>query len=127
MVVDSWLDAVTAMRHFATNRKAALPRMRSSKHREAAWEMLTSSSVRSEVGAACAEPVAEMCRVAEGVHTCVVILARRYDVPVPASHEIRRVVYQGSSAIEACRGLARHHPPGSEIDRRRLPLASASW
>jgi glycerol-3-phosphate dehydrogenase (NAD(P)+) len=64
------------------------------------------------------EIVAEMRMVAEGVHTCGVVLelARRYDVPMPISKEIRRVLYDGLSAIEAYRGLVRHHPPGSEID-----------
>jgi glycerol-3-phosphate dehydrogenase (NAD(P)+) len=64
------------------------------------------------------EIVADMRMVAEGVHTCGVILelARRYDVPMPISKEIRRVLYEGLSAIEAYRGLVQHHPPGSEID-----------
>jgi glycerol-3-phosphate dehydrogenase (NAD(P)+) len=63
------------------------------------------------------EIVAEMHMVAEGVHTCGVILqlARRYDVPMPISEEIHRVVYGGSSALEAYRGLVRH-PPGSEYE-----------
>ncbi|HME72241.1 MAG TPA: NAD(P)H-dependent glycerol-3-phosphate dehydrogenase [Myxococcota bacterium] len=62
------------------------------------------------------EIVAEMHMVAEGVHTCGVILelARRYGVPMPISQEIQRVICEGSSAIEAYRGLVRHHPPGSE-------------
>jgi len=61
------------------------------------------------------EIVAEMHMVAEGVHTCGVILqlARRYEVPMPISEEIHRVIYEGSSALEAYRGLVRH-PPGSE-------------
>ena len=62
------------------------------------------------------EIVADMHMVAEGVHTCGVILelARRYDVAMPISKEIHRVLYEGQSAIEAYRGLVRHHPPGSE-------------
>ena len=65
-----------------------------------------------------AEIVAEMRMVAEGVHTCGVILelARRYDVPMPISREIHRVVHEGSSALEAYRGLVRHHRPGRETD-----------
>jgi glycerol-3-phosphate dehydrogenase (NAD(P)+) len=62
-----------------------------------------------------AEIVAEMHMVAEGVHTCGVILqlARRYDLAMPISQEIHRVIYEGSSALEAYRGLVRH-PPGCE-------------
>jgi glycerol-3-phosphate dehydrogenase (NAD(P)+) len=61
------------------------------------------------------EIVAEMHTVAEGVHTCRVILelAERYGVPIPISREIYRVVHEGSSALEAYRGLVRH-PPGFE-------------
>jgi len=61
------------------------------------------------------EIVAEMHMVAEGVHTCSVILelAERYGVAMPISREIYRVVREGSSAIEAYRGLVRH-PPGFE-------------
>jgi len=61
------------------------------------------------------EIMADMHMVAEGVHTSGVILqlARRYDVPMPISHEIHRVIYEGSSALEAYRGLVRH-PPGCE-------------
>ena len=64
------------------------------------------------------EIVAEMHMVAEGVHTCGVILqlARRYNVAMPISQEIHRVVYEGTSAIEAYRGLVRHYPPGTETD-----------
>jgi len=61
------------------------------------------------------EIVAEMHTVAEGVHTCRVILelAERYGVPMPICREIYRVVHEGSSALEAYRGLVRH-PPGVE-------------
>ena len=64
------------------------------------------------------EIAAEMHSVAEGVNTCGVILqlARRYNVAMPISQEIHRVIYEGSSAIEAYRGLVRHHPPGHETD-----------
>jgi glycerol-3-phosphate dehydrogenase (NAD(P)+) len=64
------------------------------------------------------EIVAEMRTVAEGIHTCSVVLelARRFEVPMPISQEIHRVLYEGLSAIDAYRGLVRHHPPGSEIE-----------
>jgi len=64
------------------------------------------------------EIVAEMHMVAEGVHTCEVILqlAQRYDVAMPISREIYRVVREGLSPLEAYRGLVRHHPPGCETD-----------
>jgi glycerol-3-phosphate dehydrogenase (NAD(P)+) len=61
------------------------------------------------------EIVAEMRGVAEGVHTCKVMLelARRHGVAVPIAQEIHRVLYEGSTALDAYRGLVRH-PPGSE-------------
>ena len=63
------------------------------------------------------EIVAEMRSVVEGVNTCKVLLelAGRYHVAVPISREIHRVLHEGSSALEAYRGLVRS-PPGSETD-----------
>lgn len=64
------------------------------------------------------EIVGEMHMIAEGVHTCGVILqlAERYHVAMPISREIYRVVHEGLSALEAYRGLVRHNPPGCETD-----------
>jgi len=61
------------------------------------------------------EVVAEMHMVAEGVHTCGVVLelARRHGVEMPICREIDRVLHGGATALEAYRGLVRH-PPGSE-------------
>jgi glycerol-3-phosphate dehydrogenase (NAD(P)+) len=59
--------------------------------------------------------VAETRTVAEGVHTCrlVLELARRHGVEMPIAREIDRVVRGDATALEAYRGLVRH-PPGSE-------------
>ena len=61
------------------------------------------------------EIVAEMHTVAEGVHTCrlVLELARRHGVEMPITREIDRVVHGELTAREAYRGLVRT-PPGSE-------------
>jgi glycerol-3-phosphate dehydrogenase (NAD(P)+) len=63
------------------------------------------------------EIIAEMHGVAEGVHTCRVMieLGRRHGVPVPIATEIHRVLYEGVTAMDAYRGLVRR-PPGSESD-----------
>jgi glycerol-3-phosphate dehydrogenase (NAD(P)+) len=59
--------------------------------------------------------VAEMRMVAEGIHTCrlVLELARRHGVEMPITREIDRVVHGELTALQAYRGLVRH-PPGSE-------------
>lgn len=63
------------------------------------------------------EIVAEMHAVAEGAHTCQVMLelGRRHGVPVPIAREIHRVLYEGATAVDAYRGLVRR-PPGAESD-----------
>jgi glycerol-3-phosphate dehydrogenase (NAD(P)+) len=62
-----------------------------------------------------ADIVAEMRMVAEGVHTCSVVLelARRHGVDMPITREIERVVHGEVTAVEAYRGLVRR-PPGPE-------------
>jgi glycerol-3-phosphate dehydrogenase (NAD(P)+) len=64
-----------------------------------------------------AEIVAEMHAVAEGVHTCKVMLelGRRHRVALPIAREIHRVLYEGVTAVEAYQDLVRHRP-GSESD-----------
>jgi glycerol-3-phosphate dehydrogenase (NAD(P)+) len=59
----------------------------------------------------------EMHMVAEGVKTCAVVmqLAGRYDVEMPIAREVYGVVYEGSTALRAYRGLVRVHA-GSEQD-----------
>jgi glycerol-3-phosphate dehydrogenase (NAD(P)+) len=61
------------------------------------------------------EIASEMHAVAEGVHTCKVMLelARRWGVAVPIAREVHRVLYEGATALDAYRGLVRR-PPGSE-------------
>jgi glycerol-3-phosphate dehydrogenase (NAD(P)+) len=61
--------------------------------------------------------VGEMRMVAEGVHTCSVVLelARRYGVETPITRAIDRVVHEELTAQEAYWGLVRS-PPGPEID-----------
>jgi len=59
--------------------------------------------------------VGEMHMVAEGVHTCglVLALAKRHGVEMPIAREIFRVVHGEIGAVEAYRGLVRN-PPGVE-------------
>jgi glycerol-3-phosphate dehydrogenase (NAD(P)+) len=59
--------------------------------------------------------VGEMHMVAEGVHTCALVLelAKRHGVEMPIAREIHRVVHGEITALEAYRGLVRH-PPGAE-------------
>jgi glycerol-3-phosphate dehydrogenase (NAD(P)+) len=59
--------------------------------------------------------VSEMRMVAEGVHTCrlVLELAKRHGVEMPIAQEIYRVVHGDVTALEAYRGLVRR-PPGAE-------------
>jgi glycerol-3-phosphate dehydrogenase (NAD(P)+) len=59
--------------------------------------------------------VGEMRMVAEGIHTCRVVLelAIRYGVEMPITRAIDRVVHGEMTAQEAYRGVVRH-PPGPE-------------
>jgi glycerol-3-phosphate dehydrogenase (NAD(P)+) len=59
--------------------------------------------------------VGEMRMVAEGVHTCRLILelARHHGVDMPITREIDRVVHGDVTALDAYRGLVRR-PPGAE-------------
>jgi glycerol-3-phosphate dehydrogenase (NAD(P)+) len=59
--------------------------------------------------------VGEMRMVAEGVHTCSLVLelAKRHGVEMPIAREIHRVVHEGTDALQAYRGLVRQ-PPGAE-------------
>ena len=61
--------------------------------------------------------VGEMRMVAEGVHSCRLLLelARRHGVDMPITREIDRVVHGDATALEAYRGLIRR-PPGCETD-----------
>jgi glycerol-3-phosphate dehydrogenase (NAD(P)+) len=61
------------------------------------------------------EIVGEMRTVAEGIHTCGVVLelATRWSVEIPIMREIDRVVRGEATAVEAYRGLVRQ-PPGPE-------------
>jgi glycerol-3-phosphate dehydrogenase (NAD(P)+) len=63
------------------------------------------------------EILAAMHSVAEGVHTCKVMLeiAERYEVEVPIARELYRVLHEGSSPLEAFRGLVRL-PAHAETD-----------
>ncbi len=51
--------------------------------------------------------IEEMNEVAEGVKTAKVVieLAKDYDVDMPISHEVYKVLYEGNTAIDAFRGL----------------------
>jgi glycerol-3-phosphate dehydrogenase (NAD(P)+) len=64
-----------------------------------------------------ADIVAEMHMVAEGVHTCrlVLELAKRHGVEMPIAREIDRVVHGEITALDAYRGLVRS-PPGAETE-----------
>ncbi|MCC7077533.1 MAG: NAD(P)H-dependent glycerol-3-phosphate dehydrogenase [Acidimicrobiia bacterium] len=68
-------------------------------------------------GRAIGEITAEMNMVAEGVKTCKVVmeLATRHGVEMPIAREVYKVVYEGSSAMAAYRGLIRH-AAGTEAD-----------
>ena len=61
--------------------------------------------------------VGEMRMVAEGVHTCRVVLelAKRHGVEMPIAREIYRVVHGDVTALDAYRGLVRR-PPGAETE-----------
>jgi glycerol-3-phosphate dehydrogenase (NAD(P)+) len=59
----------------------------------------------------------EMSMVAEGVKSSKVVmeLAEKYDLEMPISHEVYKVLYDGANVTEAFRGLLRHNI-GSEYD-----------
>lgn len=61
--------------------------------------------------------IEEMSMVAEGVKSVSVVmdLAKRYNVEMPISHEVYKVVHEGSSARDAFKGLIQHKT-GSEAD-----------
>lgn len=63
------------------------------------------------------EIINEMSMVAEGVKTCSVVieLAKQYDVEMPITQEVFRVVHEGSTAKDAFRGLLKSRS-GSESD-----------
>ena len=63
------------------------------------------------------EIIEEMSMVAEGVKTCGVVmeLAKKYDIEMPISSEVYRVVNEGSTVKEAFKGLLRMRS-GSEAD-----------
>jgi len=53
--------------------------------------------------------IEEMNEVAEGVKTAKVVmeLAKDYDVDMPISHEVYKVLYEGNTAIDAFKGLVK--------------------
>lgn len=59
----------------------------------------------------------EMSMVAEGVKTCGVVidLSEKYNIEMPISQEVYRVIHDGSTVIDAFRGLLRQ-PVGSESE-----------
>lgn len=61
--------------------------------------------------------ISDMSMVAEGVKTCSVVvdLAKEYNIEMPISQEVYRVVHEGNTATEAFRGLLRHRI-GSEAE-----------
>ncbi len=63
------------------------------------------------------EIIEEMSMVAEGVKSCGVVmeLAQQYNIEMPITHEVYKVVNEGNTAKEAFRGLLRHRL-GSEAD-----------
>lgn len=63
------------------------------------------------------EIISEMSMVAEGVKTCPVVreLAREYNVPMPITEEVYKVLYEGNSVNDAFRGLL-SYKMGSEAD-----------
>jgi glycerol-3-phosphate dehydrogenase (NAD(P)+) len=56
------------------------------------------------------EVIAEMSMVAEGVKSVSVVmeLADKYDVSMPITHEVYKVVHENNTAIDAFRGLLRY-------------------
>ena len=61
--------------------------------------------------------ISEMSMVAEGVKSCKVVmeLAQKYQLEMPISREVYRVLQEGSNVTQAFRGLLRHNI-GSEYD-----------
>ena len=68
-------------------------------------------------GRALDDIIEEMSMVAEGVKTCGVVmdLSQEYNVEMPITHEVFKVVHEGSTAQDAFRGLLTHKT-GSEAD-----------
>ena len=63
------------------------------------------------------EIIEEMSMVAEGVKTCTVVmeLAEQYNLEMPISHEVYKVVHQGNTVRDAFKGLLRQQS-GAESD-----------
>lgn len=63
------------------------------------------------------EIIEEMSMVAEGVKTCEVVmeLAEQYNIEMPISHEVYKVVHQGNTVRDAFKGLLRQQS-GAESD-----------
>ncbi len=63
------------------------------------------------------EIIEEMSMVAEGVKTCEVVmeLAEHYNLEMPISHEVYKVVHQGNTVRDAFKGLLRQQS-GAESD-----------
>ncbi len=63
------------------------------------------------------EIIKEMSMVAEGVKTCSVVmdLARQYDIEMPITHEVYKVINEGNTVKDAFRGLIQQQS-GSESD-----------
>lgn len=63
------------------------------------------------------EIIEEMSMVAEGVKTCGVVmeLAEQYNIEMPISYEVYKVVNEGNTVRDAFRGLLRHRL-GSEAE-----------
>ncbi len=61
--------------------------------------------------------IKEMSMVAEGVKTCSVVmdLARQYEIEMPITHEVYKVIYEGSTVKDAYKGLIQQKS-GSEAD-----------
>jgi glycerol-3-phosphate dehydrogenase (NAD(P)+) len=61
--------------------------------------------------------IAEMSMVAEGVKSCGVVmeLAEQYNVEMPISEEVYKVIHDGNTVMDAYKGLVRR-PLGSESD-----------
>lgn len=68
-------------------------------------------------GRALEEIIRDMSMVAEGVKTCGVVmeLAKQFDLPMPITTEVYKVLHEGNTVRDAFRGLLRHKI-GSEAD-----------
>lgn len=63
------------------------------------------------------EIISEMSMVAEGVKTCGVVieLAREYNIEMPITQEVYKVIHEGSTVVDAFRGLLKSRS-GSEAE-----------